>query len=101
MSCEGQALGCYPVVPVSARGFMAVSLTKIIDGNPAISDALMNALTVHCPRCEQSYRLGYSNEEWHRLRTWQELAGKALREDHDLRHEAATIPLEWRGIRRR
>jgi hypothetical protein len=80
---------------------MAVTLTKIIDGKPAQPDAHTNALTVRCPRCEQSYRLCYSNEEWHRLRTWQELAGKALRKDHDLRHEAATIPLEWRGIRRR
>ena len=78
---------------------MAVTLTKI--GNPAQPDSLTNALTVQCPRCEQTYRLGYSDEEWHRLRTWQELAGKALRKDHDLRHEAAIIGLEWSGIRRR
>jgi hypothetical protein len=80
---------------------MAVTLTKIIDGKPAQADAHANALTVECPRCEQSYRLSYSDDEWHRLRTWQDLAGKALRKDHDLRHEAATIPLEWSGIRRR
>lgn len=80
---------------------MAVTLTKIIDGRPAVPDTFTNALTVRCPRCEQTYRLGYSDEEWHRLRHWQELTEKALREDHDSRHEAATIPLEWRGMRRR
>lgn len=80
---------------------MAVTLTKISDGKPAQSDTLPNALTIHCPRCEQTYRLAYSDDEWNKLRTWQELAGKALRKDHDLRHEAATIPLEWRGVRRR
>ena len=80
---------------------MAVTLTKIVDGDPVISDALTNTLTVRCPRCEQNYRLGYSDDEWNKLRHWQELAGKALRKDHDLRHEAATIPLEWSGIRRR
>ena len=78
---------------------MAVTLTKIVDGKPTISDTHTNALTVQCPRCAQTYRLGYSNDEWHRLRTWQELAGKALRKGHDLRHETATISLEWSGIR--
>lgn len=80
---------------------MAAKLTKIVDGKPAQPDALTKALTVRCPRCEQAYRLGFSDAEWHRLRTWQELADKALRKDHDLRHEAATILLEWSGIRRR
>jgi len=80
---------------------MAATLTKILDGQPAVSDTLTNCLTVRCPRCEQTYRLGYSDDEWNKLRTWQELAAKALRKDHDLRHEAVTIPLEWRGLRRR
>ena len=79
---------------------MAVTLTKIIDGKPAVSDTLTNGLTVRCPRCEQAYWLGYSEGEWHRVKDWLKLAETAIRKDHDLRHEAATIPL-GRGIRRR
>jgi len=48
---------------------MAVLLTKIVDGKPAISDTLGNQQTVKCPRCEQEYRLGYSDDEWHKLST--------------------------------
>jgi hypothetical protein len=80
---------------------MSATLTKIIDGNPVVSDDLTNELAVKCPRCEQTYRLGYSDNEWHRVKDWLKLAEGAIRKDHDLRHEAATIPLDWRGIRRR
>ena len=48
-----------------------------------------------------SKRRVYSDGEWHGLLYRQELAAKALRKDHDLRHEVASIPLEWSGIRRR
>src|SRR5712671_6991046 len=68
---------------------------------PGVSDDLTNELAVRCPRCQQTYRLGYSDTEWHRVKDWLQLAAKAIRKDHDLRHEAAIIPLEWRGIRRR
>ena len=83
---------------------MAVTLTKVIDGKPVVSDGLANEQTVKCPRCEQTYRLGYSDIEWHRVKDWLKLAETAIQKDHDLRHErheAATIPLERRGIRRR
>ena len=80
---------------------MATTLTKIIDGKPAISDSLTNEQTVECSRCGQKYRYAYSDNEWHRVKDWLKLAQMAMREDHDLRHEAATLPLEWRGIRRR
>jgi len=80
---------------------MPESLTKILDGKPVVSDDLTNEQTVKCPRCGLAYRLGYSDTEWHRVKDWLNLAAKAIRKDHDLRHEAATIPLEWRGIRRR
>ena len=81
---------------------MSVTLTKIIEGKPVVSDELTNEVrAIHCPRCEQAYRLGYSDTEWHRVKDWLQLAAKAIRKEHDLRHEAATIPLEWRGIRRR
>jgi hypothetical protein len=33
---------------------MAVSLAKIIDGNPAISDRLASERIVICPKCEQA-----------------------------------------------
>jgi hypothetical protein len=45
--------------------------------------------------------LAYSDNEWNKVKDWLKLAQTAIRSDHDLRHEAATIPLEWRGIRRR
>jgi hypothetical protein len=80
---------------------MPESLTKILEGEPVVSDALTNEQTVQCPRCEQTYRLGYSDTEWHRVKDWLRLAEAAIRKEHDLRHEAATIPLEWRGVRRR
>ncbi len=35
------------------------------------------------------------------VKDWLKLAETAIRKDHDLRHKVATIPLEWRGIRRR
>jgi hypothetical protein len=80
---------------------MPVTLTKIIDGNAAVSDDLGNAQTVTCPRCSQAYRLAYSDSEWHRLKDWQRIAETALRRDHAVRHEVEAIALEWRGIRRR
>jgi hypothetical protein len=80
---------------------MPITLTKIVDGQPVISDTLTNEQTVTCPRCKQTYRLGYSDTEWHRVKDWLKLAQTAIRKDHDLRHEVATIALEWRGIRRR
>jgi len=48
---------------------MSVSLTKIIEGKPAVADDLTNDVQViQCPRCEQTYRLGYSDTEWHRVK---------------------------------
>jgi len=78
-----------------------VSLTKIINGRPAVSDALKNELTVKCPRCNRTYRLGYSDNEWNKVKDWLKLAETAIRKDHDSHHEAPTVPLDWRGIRRR
>jgi hypothetical protein len=77
---------------------MPVTLTKFVEG---ISAEAANNQVLQCPKCEQKYLLGYSDEEWHRAKTWLEIAKIAVRKDHDLRHEAASIPLEWRGIRRR
>lgn len=75
---------------------MAVSLTKIISGKPAVSDTLLNEQTVKCSRCEQAYRLGYSDGEWHRLSAWLGKAGKAIRESHRQdKHELPTIELHW------
>ncbi len=51
---------------------MPESLTKILEGEPVVSDALTNEQTVQCPRCEQTYRLGYSDTEWHRGKDWAE-----------------------------
>jgi len=68
---------------------MSVSLTKIIEGKPVVADDLTNEVQViQCPRCEQTYRLGYSDTEWHRVKDRLQLAAKAIRKEHDLRHEA-------------
>ncbi len=81
---------------------MSVSLTKIIEGKPVVADDLTNEVQViQCPRCEQTYRLGYSDTEWHRVKDWLRIAQTAIRTDHGLRHERATIPIEWLGVRRR
>ncbi len=80
---------------------MPATLTKIINGKPAVSDDLKNEQFVKCPRCHRTYRLGYSDSEWNKVKDWIWLAETAIRKDHDMRHEAATIPLKWRGIRRR
>ncbi|MCU1239311.1 MAG: hypothetical protein JWO71_37 [Candidatus Acidoferrum typicum] len=80
---------------------MAATLTKIINDKPAVSDDLKNELTVKCPRCEQTYRLGYSDNEWNKVKDWLRLAETAIRTDHAGRHEAGTIGIDWRGIRRR
>jgi hypothetical protein len=73
----------------------------MVDGKPAVSDDLKNELAVKCSRREQTYRLGYSDNEWHRVNDWLRLAETAIRKEHDSRHEAAMIPLDWRGIWRR
>ena len=79
---------------------MAAILTKIVNGKPVISDTLLNEQIVSCPRCEQKYRLGYSEGEWHRVKDWLKLAESAIRKDHDLRHEAVSIPLAWPSNRK-
>jgi len=74
---------------------MPVTLTKIDNCKPAKSDAVKNEQTVRCPRCERTYRLVYSDNERHWVKNWLTLAEKAIRKDHDLKHEAPTIPLQW------
>jgi hypothetical protein len=43
---------------------MPATLTEITDGRPIVSDDLTNERTAKCPRREQTYRLGYSDNEW-------------------------------------
>lgn len=75
---------------------MAVSLTKIVNSKPAISDTLVNEQIVKCPLCEQTYRLGYSDGEWHKLSAWLKKADSAMRKNHKHdTHEAVTITLTW------
>jgi hypothetical protein len=74
---------------------MAVLLTKIADGTPAISDTLPNQQKVKCPKCEQEYRLAYTDNEWHKLSAWLGKAERAARESHKMRHDAAALELDW------
>lgn len=80
---------------------MAVSLTKIVDGSPVITDTLLNEQTVKCSFCEQTFRLGYSDGEWHRLKDWVAIAEHALREDHKNKHQINASVLQLRPLRRR
>ena len=74
---------------------MAVLLTRIVNGMPPISGTLVNQQTVKCPKCEQEYMLGYSDDEWHKLSAWLGKAERAMRESHKKRHDAATLDLWW------
>ena len=74
---------------------MSVLLTKIGNGKPAINDSLPNQQTVKCSRCEQEYRLSYSDDEWHKLSAWLGKAERAVRESHKKRHTAAMLELRW------
>ena len=80
---------------------MAAILTKIIDGDLPTSGAIADGYILECRCCGATYSLTLTDNEWHRVKDWFKLADTAIRKDHDLRHKAATIPLEWRGIRRR
>ena len=81
---------------------MTVKLTKIVNGEPAVTDALANGQTVKCPLCERPFRLGYSdNEYW--VKDWLGVAETAIRKDHKSKHQVASIPIEdWkRRLKRR
>jgi hypothetical protein len=79
----------------------AVSLTKIAEGKPVLSDSLANEQTVKCPVCGTAYQLRYSDDEWHRLNRWLPLAERAIRRDHKRKQQAASVALEWKPARRK
>jgi hypothetical protein len=83
----------------SGIGTMPVTLTKVVEGTSPESPA--NSHVLECPKCEQVFLLEYSDSEWNKVKDWLTIAEVAIRKDHDTRHEAASIPLEWRGVRRR
>jgi hypothetical protein len=80
---------------------MPVSLIKNIDGKPVVSDTLPNEQTVKCPLCEQTFRFGYSDSEWNRVKDWLAIAERAIREGHKRRHHAESLILEWKPARRK
>jgi hypothetical protein len=80
---------------------MAASLTKIVSGQSEVSDALTNSQTVKCPLCDQEFRLGYSDSEWHRLKDWLGIAAAQIRKDHKAKHELVSLTLNWKGVSRR
>jgi hypothetical protein len=59
-----------------------VSLTKILASRAATNSTLLNTQVVRCPRCEQTYRLEYSEGEGHHLSAWLKKADTAMRESH-------------------
>ena len=74
---------------------MAVLLSKLVNGMPAIGNTLPNQQTVNCPKCAQQYRLAYSDNEWHKLSAWLGKAEKAMRLSHKKRHDAPVLELDW------
>jgi hypothetical protein len=80
---------------------MPVSLIKIVDGKAAAIDTLSNELTVKCPLCDQTFRFGYSDNEWNRVKDWLTIAERAIRGDHKLTHTAESLSLEWKPARRK
>jgi uncharacterized C2H2 Zn-finger protein len=80
---------------------MDVTLTKMVDGKPAISDTLTNELVMECPSCDQVFRLAYSDSESNRVKDWLAIAERAIRKDHKRKHQVASLCLKWRSPRRR
>jgi hypothetical protein len=60
-----------------------------------------NQVTIKCPLCTLQYRLNYSDDEWHRVKTWLTVAEHAIREDHKQRHEQPSLSLNWTPVRGR
>jgi hypothetical protein len=58
------------------------SLIKILNSEPAMSGKLLNGKVVRCPRCQQTYRLEYSEGEGHHLSAWLKKADTAIRASH-------------------
>jgi hypothetical protein len=75
---------------------MPVSLTKT-----GLPQALPNLLTIACPVCDQTYELGYSDDEWNRVKDWINVARRCLREDHKRKHELPSHTLAWKPVRGR
>ena len=63
------------------------------------ADALPNQVAVKCPRCDETYLLTYSDDEWNRVKDWIVLAERALRVDHKSRHEVEAPTLLWNPVR--
>ena len=78
-----------------------MALTKLVNGRPAIDDGLANALTLTCSQGERRFRLGYSDNEWNKVKDWLGIAERAIRIDHKKRHEVDSLKLEWEAIKRR
>jgi uncharacterized C2H2 Zn-finger protein len=74
---------------------MAVLLTKIVNDRAVVIDTLLNQQTVKCPRCEQTYRFAYTDDEWNKVSAWLGKARRAMRESHKKRHDATVLPLNW------
>jgi hypothetical protein len=80
---------------------MPVTLTKMVDGTPIVNDTLENEQILQCSLCDQVYRLGYSESEWNKTKDWLTIAERAIREDHQRKHQAESLDLEWKPARRK
>jgi hypothetical protein len=58
-----------------------------------------NQITVKCPHCAEQYHLNYSDDEWNHVNTMIRTAERAIREDHEKRHENESIELNWSPLR--
>jgi hypothetical protein len=58
-----------------------------------------NQIALKCPLCYQQFHLRYSNDEWHRVNTMLKLAERALRADHNKRHQQDSVDFDWNPLR--
>jgi hypothetical protein len=80
---------------------MPVTLTKKVDGKPLANDTLENEHILQCSLCDQVYRLAHSDNDWNRVKDWLNIAERSIREDHKSKHQAESLHLEWKPVRRK
>ena len=80
---------------------MPVTLTKMVDGKPAVNDTLENEQILQCSLCDEVYRLGYSDGEWNRVKDWLNIAERSIRDDYKRKHRAESLDMEWKPMRRK
>jgi hypothetical protein len=78
---------------------MAIALTKIVDGEPAMNNGF-KPRNRKCSECARAYRIGSSDEDWHKRQDWMKLSEAAARASHP-EHGADSLTVVWKTGRRK